>query len=140
MCHSAVNPVLYGIFTLQVDHFKALFGCWRHKHKLREDIIKQKVINEGKCCKLRCHLSLLKAGTTYTDASVIIANHAAKEERILIARNARKCTSVKNIRRQIHENRMRSRVEKGVQVSESVYFNVASENGIIGMKDMGTDV
>lgn len=78
--HSALNPILYGMFTLRVEHINNFFRGLKWKRRLREDYEKNRMINENKCSKLRHGFVLLQNGNNYRDTSTIIANHAAKDE------------------------------------------------------------
>lgn len=143
MIHSAVNPILYGIFTLRVDHLKAVFFCFRRNHRLREDIERTRIINESKCYKIRYRLALLRKNPTYKEATVIIANHSAKDERELLARNGRKPKSIKSAlrRRNLQDGGLKhTKMEKGVQVSDTVYLNPQVVNGVIEFTEGGTSV
>lgn len=84
--HSALNPILYGMFTLRIEHIHNTCRWFKWKRRLREDYEKNRMINENKCSKLRHGFVLLQNGNNYRDSSTIIANHAAKEEREYIVK------------------------------------------------------
>lgn len=131
MIHSAVNPILYGVFTLRIKHIKAVFSCVNRRRTLREDIIKQRMRDQSKCLELKCKISLSRKRPPYKDASVIIANHAVKEESELIVRNVRKSNTIKRtlIGRNLSDNVRKSKVEKSTQVDDYVLLNTMVCNG-----------
>ena len=125
MLHSAINPVLYGIFTLRIYHIKRVFSCVNRRQELREDIIKHRHLDQSRYVGIRERISFLFQRRRHKNAGVIIANHAAKEESELIVRSVRKTNSIKRavVARTLSNSSRRTRSEKGTQVDDMILLN-----------------
>ncbi|CAG2234688.1 GPR154 [Mytilus edulis] len=121
MMHSAINPVLYGIFTFRLHHLKSLCKPSSDRNRLRPNSTKSCKTEVRGCLKLKCQIKFVKRRSRYYDTSTIIANHVIKEERENFARSVRNsCNNRCN-----YEGLMATRInksEKSVQVSESILF------------------
>ncbi|KAL3836024.1 hypothetical protein ACJMK2_021655 [Sinanodonta woodiana] len=60
MLHSALNPILYGLFTDRIVHMASICPSFRKKSRLRNDILKWKLGNGGRCYKLKREFVLLR--------------------------------------------------------------------------------
>ena len=81
MLHSALNPILYGLFALRRCHISSVFNsCERNQQHNRANVRSNKNKNKTPLAKtLRRGIICFRRGNA-KEASVIIANHAAKEE------------------------------------------------------------
>ena len=87
MLHSALNPILYGLFSLRKDHVSTFLSSFRDTSRLsRTNTSDTKILKDSNGYKLRRGFLLFNkrppGGT-----SVIIANHSAKEETNIMLRN-----------------------------------------------------
>ena len=90
MLHSALNPILYGLFTLKKQHVATVFTSFRNPSRLvRSNTRDSKILKESNCYKLRRGFLFLKKSSP-GGTSVIIANHSAKEETNIMLKN-REC-------------------------------------------------
>ena len=89
MLHSALNPILYGLFTLRKNHVSSFLSSFRDTTSSRirrTNTSDRKILKESNGYKLRrgfIFLNKRPPGGT----SVIIANHSAKEETNIMLRN-----------------------------------------------------
>lgn len=81
MLHSALNPILYGLFTLRAVHISSLFSCVinRQTHGKTKSNGHQRKSRKTNFDKLRTGAIFFRRRNS-GETSVIIANHAAKEE------------------------------------------------------------
>lgn len=122
MMHSAINPVLYGIFTFRWHHLKYLcnYGTTSERKRLRPSKTSDTTEEHG-CLKLKCQIKFIKRrrGNFY-DTSTIIANHMIREERENLARSLRHPSKRRNFDGFIGSKTNKS--EKSVQVNESNFL------------------
>ncbi|XP_061166734.1 neuropeptide S receptor-like [Saccostrea echinata] len=80
MVHSALNPVLYGIFALRWEHIKSFHSRFKYRKSIRDEIAKQRAADRKRFYKLQFGLTIFKRRELYHDTSFIIANHPATKD------------------------------------------------------------
>lgn len=144
MLHSALNPILYGLFTLRKEHVVTIFSSFRDTSRIvRTNKRDAKILKEANCYKLRRGFLFLK-NRSPGGTSVIIANHAAREETNLMLKN-RECRKAPTYHPLPMHNHVYGRMDRGTQNNCS---NVVapSDNCALTVRgtspsvDSGTDV
>lgn len=87
MVHSALNPVLYGIFALRWEHVKRLRSRIKYRKSIRNEIARQRTVDKRRFYKLQCGLKIFKGRSLFHDTNFIIANHGILEENELRTRD-----------------------------------------------------
>lgn len=121
MMHSAINPVLYGIFTFRLRHaqFVCPFFIQRGKHK--NNVAKSRKSEKNGCLKLKCQIKFVRRRNRYYDTSTIITNHVIKEESQHLTRSSKKLRQNRSNYDGTIGNGI-NKCETGVQVNQSIYF------------------
>lgn len=83
MVHSALNPVLYGIFALRWEHIKQFHRRVKDRKSIQNEIDKQRAADKRRFYKLQFGIRIFKRRNLYRDTSFIIANHAVTKEKDL---------------------------------------------------------
>ncbi|KAK3585787.1 hypothetical protein CHS0354_010566 [Potamilus streckersoni] len=102
MLHSTLNPILYGLFTDRIVHMASICPSCRKKSRLRNDILKWKLSNGGRCCKLKRECFLLRRprqGDTQAvkeDCQIVLKDGCSKKTQCIPLTGACNQTIVKS--------------------------------------------
>ena len=114
MLHSALNPILYGLFTLRKQHVVTVFTSFRNPSRIvRSDTRDSKILKEANCYKLRRGFLFLKKRSP-GGTSVIIANHSAREETNIMLKN-RECRKAATYHPLPMHNSACGKIDRGTQ-------------------------
>jgi hypothetical protein len=80
MVHSALNPVLYGIFALRWKHIKKFHFRFKYHKSIQGEIVKEQETDKRRLYKLRFGMRILKGREFNHENSFIITNHTVSED------------------------------------------------------------
>lgn len=80
MVHSALNPVLYGIFALRWKHIKKFHTRFKYHKSIRGEIVNERAADKRRVNNLRFGMAILNGREHNHENSFIITNHAVSKE------------------------------------------------------------